>query len=154
MLQASSTTTTTLRTTTTAAATTTTTTPPPPPLVANFYGELAQFSPVFKKSHIGLLNFIQDFQDAACAAVTLQVYLFCKNYSWEFKITLRSTFHIKVHSGCLEHLAPTDGTPGIGDGCQIKLAFKAAGDVNWRLGIQVLDPIFSAVPRSRCSKRS
>merc|ERR1712130_976416 len=51
--------------------------------------------------------------DAACAAVTLQ-----------------------VHSGCLEHLAPTDGTPGIGDGCQIKLAFKAAGDVNWRLGIQ------------------
>ena len=57
---------------------------------------------------------------------------------------LRSTFHIKVHSACLEHLAPTDGTPGIGDGCQIKLAFKAAGDVNWRLGIQVLDPIFSA----------
>ena len=99
---------------------------------------------MFKKSHIGLLNFIQDFQDAACAAVTLQVYLFCKNYSWEFKIILRSTVHIKVHSGCLEHLAPTDGTPGIGDGCQIKLAFKAAGDVNWRLGIQVLDPIFSA----------
>jgi len=51
--------------------------------------------------------------DAACAAVTLQ-----------------------VHSACLEHLAPTDGTPGIGNGCQIKLAFKAAGEVNWRLGIQ------------------
>ena len=51
---------------------------------------------------------------------------------------------MKVHSGCLEHLAATAGTPGIGDGCQIKLAFKAAGDVNWRLGIQVLDPIFSA----------
>jgi len=51
--------------------------------------------------------------DAACAAVTLQ-----------------------VHSGCLEHLAPTNGAPGIGNGCQIKLAFKAAGDVNWRLGIE------------------
>ena len=50
---------------------------------------------------------------------------------------LRSMFHIKVHSACLEYLAPTDGTPGIGNGCQIKLAFKAAGDVNWRLGIQV-----------------
>ena len=94
MLQASSTTTTTLRsdniTTTTAAATITT--PPPPPLVANFYGELAQFSPVFMKSHIGLLDFIQDFQDAACAAVTLQVYLSCKNYSWEFKIIIGPEF--------------------------------------------------------------
>ena len=90
----------------------------------------------YKNSHIRYLDFIQDFQDAACAAVTLQVYLFCGNY-WEFKITSWSISHKKVHSACLEHLAPTDGTPGIGNGCQIKLAFKAAGEVNWRLGIQV-----------------
>ena len=81
--------------------------------------------------------------------MTLQVYLFYGNYCWEFKITSWSIFHKKVHSACLEHLAPTNGTPGIGNGCQIKLAFKAAGDVNWRLGIQVhryraLDHIFSA----------
>ena len=67
-------------------------------------------------------------------------------------LALRSTFHIKVHSACLEHLAPTDGTPGIGNGCQIKLAIKAAGEVNWRLGIQVdigcRTP--SSVPKSRC----
>ena len=57
-------------------------------------------------------------------------------------------------SACLEHLAPTDGTPGIGTGCQIKLALKAAGEVNWRLGIQVdigcRTP--SSVPKSRCSR--
>ena len=59
----------------------------------------------------------------------------------------------KVHSACLEYLAPTDGTPGIGNGCQIKLAFKAAGEVNWRLGIQVdigcRTP--SSVSKNRCS---
>ena len=107
----------------------------------------------YKNSHIRYLDFIQDFQDAACAAVTLQVYLFCGNY-WEFKITSWSISHKKVHSACLEHLAPTDGTPGIGNGCQIKLAFKAAGEVNWRLGIQVdigcRTP--SSVPKSRCSR--
>ena len=77
--------------------------------------------------------------------MTLQVNLFAEIILGNLKSP--GDHRSKVHSACLEHLAPTDGTPGIGNGCQIKLALNAAGDVNWRLGIEVdigfcLPPIF------------
>ena len=48
----------------------------------------------------------------------------------------------KVHNACIQYLTPVGSDPpNIGDGCKINLNFEAAGDVNWRLKIQVAPTI-------------